>query len=267
MSAGPVAVVTGAASGIGAALARACAARGMALALADVEAGPLAEVAESLRGNGSRVLECAIDVADGDAVAAFATAVRAEFGRVGLACLNAGVVGPRLPVWEQRPEDWRWVLSVNLGGVVNGLTAFIPGLMKQGSGHVLVTASTAALNPVHGGGNGPYAASKHAVLGLCETLREDLGAAGHPVGVSVLCPGPVATRIRDAARNRPDAAGEPRSPSPSFENTITTIDADTAAARALAGVDAGRFLVLTNPGSETEAGARFARLERDLVVE
>ncbi|MFF5989458.1 SDR family NAD(P)-dependent oxidoreductase [Prauserella flavalba] len=264
-----VAVVTGAASGIGRALAAELVARGMAVGLADIERGPLADVAADLRGAGGRVLDVVTDVADPAAVGSFADAVHEEFGTADLVCLNAGVVGPRVPVWEQRPEDWRWVLSVNLGGVVNGLSAFLPRLRRRGSGHLLVTASTAALYPVRGGGNTPYAASKHAVLGLCETVREELAAEGSPIGVTVLCPGPVATRIREAARNRPVGLRSPDADTttPTFENAIATITAEDAARRALAAVGAGRFLALTNPGSELEAADRFAALGRDLVID
>lgn len=263
-----VAVVTGAASGIGRALAAELVGRGLDVGIADVEPGPLAEVAAELRGAGGRVVDVVTDVADAASVGAFADAVREGLGEVDLVCLNAGVVGPRVPVWEQRLEDWEWVLSVNLGGVVNGLGAFLPALRGLGRGHLLVTASTAALHPVRGGGNSPYAASKHAVLGLCETLHQELAAERSAVGVTVMCPGPVATRLREAARNRPAGRVAPAAATgiPTFENAIATISAEQAARAALAAVTAGRFLALTNPGSEVEAADRYATLGHDLVV-
>ena len=266
---GQVAVVTGAGSGIGRALAHGLAARGARLALADVEEEALAETAASLRDAGADVLDRSVDVRHATEVDVLATAVRDRFGRVDLVCLNAGVVGPRRPVWEQHPADWDWVLSVNLGGVANGLRAFVPGLVAEQRGHVLVTASTAALHPVRGGGNGPYAASKHAVLGICETLREELASAAPDVGVTVLCPGPVATRIRDSERNRPvdlRAGGADRGDAlPQFAHRVPSVSAEYTAERALAGVSAGAFLVLPNEGSAEEAREHAARLHRDAL--
>jgi NADP-dependent 3-hydroxy acid dehydrogenase YdfG len=256
---GTVAVVTGAASGIGRALAQRLAARGMALALTDVEAAPLAEVAESLGAVGWR----ALDVADPAAVDDFAASVPAPH----LVCNVAGVVGPRLPTWEQRPADWEWIWRVNTVGVANVLRAFVPALVARGAGHVVNVASIAGLAPVIGGGNAPYAASKYAVVGISETLRVELDAVAPAVGVTVVCPGPVATNIRDAERNRPASLGGGAAAAatpPTFTNGAARITADDAAAQIVAAVEADRFYLLTNPENAPEARARVDRLLADL---
>ena len=127
-------------------------------------------------------------------------------------CNNAGVGGPHGPLWEISPGDWDWVLGVNLGGVINGIRAFVPLLLEQEAAHVVNTASVFG---VFAGALGPYGVSKHAVVALSETLHLQLRAlgAGH-VGVSVLCPGAVRTRFATSARNRPAAAGPPPSSGP-----------------------------------------------------
>jgi len=255
---GTVAVVTGAASGIGRALARALAARGMALVLTDVEEAPLAEVAGALGAVGWR----ALDVADDAAVDAFAASVPAPH----LVCNVAGVVGPRVPTWEQRPADWEWIWRVNLVGVANVLRAFVPALVARGTGHVVNVASIAGLAPVIGGGNAPYVASKYAVVGVSETLRVELDAHAPAVGVTVVCPGPVATNIRDAERNRPASlgGGALAATPPTFTNVAARITADDAAAQIVRAVEEDRFYLLTNPENAPEARARVDRLLADL---
>ncbi|MET7392870.1 SDR family NAD(P)-dependent oxidoreductase [Dactylosporangium sp. NPDC005572] len=261
---GMVAVVTGAASGIGRALATGLAARGLDLALTDVEAAALDGTVAGLPGTAS-VLAAAFDVADPAAVDGFAAAVEARFGRADLVCNIAGVVGPRVPTWQQRPADWQWILQVNLIGPANVLRAFLPMLLARGSAHVVNVASIAGLAPIAGGGNAPYAASKFAVVGLSETLRVELDAVAPTVGVTVVCPGPVATRIREAERNRPVAlgGGTPVTP-PTFTNAAPSISADDAAAQIVAAVEADRPYLLTNPENAAEVRARHARVERCL---
>jgi len=197
---GKVAVVTGAASGIGRALADRWAADGMKVVLADVEQGPLDAARDELDASGADVLAVPTDVSDAAQVEALAAATLDHFGGVHLLCNNAGVGGGG-PSWEVSLEDWSWVLGVNLWGVIHGIRAFVPHLIAQDEGHVVNTASIAgfAYAPMMG----PYNASKAAVVAISETLQRDLELQGSKVGVSVLCPGWVNTRIHESDRNRP----------------------------------------------------------------
>lgn len=196
-----VVVVTGAASGIGLALARAFAGEGAAVALADVEAEALDVAVASIEAAGGRALGMVVDVGDPDAVDALAGRARSELGPVDVVCNNAGV-GVNGPVWEASLADWRWVLDVNLWGVIHGVRAFVPAMVERGRGHVVNTASLAGL--VSYPHMGVYNVSKHGVVTLSETLWHELRAAGAGVGVTVVCPGLVNTRIIEADRNRPD---------------------------------------------------------------
>jgi NAD(P)-dependent dehydrogenase (short-subunit alcohol dehydrogenase family) len=199
--AGRVAVVTGAASGIGRGLAERFAAEGMKVVLADVEEAALATAGEELAATGADVLAVRTDVASRASVAALAEASVARFGAVHVLCNNAGVAGGPGPLWRTTEADWQWVLGVNLMGVVHGIQSFVPGMVANGQpGHIVNTSSVLGLSS---GGGSIYAVSKHAVTRLSEGLYHDLRAAGAALGVSVLCPGMVATRIVSADRNRP----------------------------------------------------------------
>jgi NAD(P)-dependent dehydrogenase (short-subunit alcohol dehydrogenase family) len=208
---GRVAVVTGAASGIGLGLAGRFAAEGMSVVMADVEESALAKAAAVLAGSiaeakgGARVLPVVTDVADRAAVDALRDAALSAFGAVHVVCNNAGVGGPHGPLWECPPGEWDWVLRVNLDGVMNGVRAFMPVLLEQDAGHLLNTSS---IFGVFAGTLGPYGVSKHAVTALTETLHFNLRALGVThVGVSVLCPSAVRTNFGTSARNRPAWAG------------------------------------------------------------
>ncbi len=213
---GRVAVVTGAASGIGLGLAERFAAEGMSVVMADVEepalakaaAGVAARAAENTGAAGDRraaVLPVVTDVADRAAVDALRDATLSAFGAVHVVCNNAGVGGPHGPLWECPPGEWDWVLRVNLDGVMNGVRAFMPVLLEQDAGHLVNTSS---IFGVFAGALGPYGVSKHAVTALTETLHFNLRALGVThVGVSVLCPGAVRTNFGTSARNRPAWAG------------------------------------------------------------
>jgi NAD(P)-dependent dehydrogenase (short-subunit alcohol dehydrogenase family) len=246
---GRVAVVTGAASGIGRALAERFAAEGMKVALADVEEEPLEAVCGSLRGRGAEALSVRTDVSRSADVEALAEQVVRELGAVHLVCNNAGVASGGL-CWEVSEHDWSWVLGVNLWGVIHGLRSFVPRIMEQGEGHVVNTASMAGL--VSAPGTAPYNVSKHGVVTLSETLQRELTMMGSPVGVSVLCPGWVNTRIHEADRNRPGTAGQPN---PLYENVRELMRQTVGAGMPPADV-AGlvvdavrqqRFYVLTHP--------------------
>ena len=206
---GRVAVVTGAASGIGLGLAGRFAAEGMSVVMADVEEPALAEAAAGIaKAEGdARVLPVVTDVSDRAAVDALRDAALAAFGAVHVVCNNAGVGGPHGPLWECPPGEWDWVLKVNLDGVMNGVRAFMPVLLEQDAGHLVNTSS---IFGVFAGTLGPYGVSKHAVTALTETLYFNLRSLGVThVGVSVLCPGAVRTNFGTSARNRPAWAGPP----------------------------------------------------------
>jgi len=199
---GKVAVVTGAASGIGRALARGFGAAGMKLALADVEAGALEETRRTLAADGVEAAAFACDVSQADSVRKLAEDARSAFGRLHVVCNNAGVFCGGSS-WETSLNDYEWILNVNVWGVIHGIRTFVPILLEQDEpAHVVNTASMAGLT------SGPLAAayfmSKHAVVSLSESLHHELAAREDcPVGVSVVCPELVDTRIFQAERNRP----------------------------------------------------------------
>jgi NAD(P)-dependent dehydrogenase (short-subunit alcohol dehydrogenase family) len=197
---GRVAVVTGGASGIGLGLATRFVAEGMKVVLADVERDALDEAVEKLRADGGDVSGVVADVCDADQVQALADTVMERHGAVHVACNNAGVGGGGLS-WEMPLSTWQWVIGVNMWGVVNGIRSFVPLLLQQPEGHIVNTASVAGL--VAAPFMGPYNASKHAVVGMSETLHHEMAFTGANVGVSVLCPGWVNTRIAESDRNRP----------------------------------------------------------------
>jgi NAD(P)-dependent dehydrogenase (short-subunit alcohol dehydrogenase family) len=198
---GDVAVVTGAASGIGLGIAEACAGRGLSVVLADVEPEALTEAESRISSLGVPTLAVRTDVSDRAQVQDLHDRAVDRFGGVNLVCNNAGVSVPTRVVWEMDELDWKWVLGVNLWGVINGVSTFVPGLVERGRGHVVNTASIMGLGswPM----SGPYTVSKHGVVALSETLRSELAHRAPAVGVTVLCPSYVPTRIGDAARNRP----------------------------------------------------------------
>ncbi len=209
---GKVAVVTGAASGIGLGMTEAFASRGMKVAMADVEAEALQREADRLTRANFEVAPFVVDVSSFEAVDALADAAEARFGKLHVVCNNAGVSGgggPR-PIWMQSQKDWDWVMGVNFWGVVNGLRAFVPRIVAHGeAGHVVNTSSILGLTT---GAGSIYGVSKHAVARLTEGLYYDLKNAGANVGVTLLCPGMIATNIITSARNRPDALTDASDP-------------------------------------------------------
>ena len=242
---GSVVVVTGAASGIGEGLARESVARGFSVAIADVEGPALDELAADLTARGGTVASGATDVADPASVAGFAEMVRDELGVADLVIANAGVIGPAVPLWEQRPEDWEWTWRVNLFGVVNTWTAFLPVMIERGTGHIVATSSVAGLAPGQSRGNTPYAATKYAIVALADNLRVELAEAAPDIEVTVLLPGPVKSRLRQAARNRPEAFGGPEMPPmPEVDPFPTRLEADEFAVRVFDGLErGGRYLM------------------------
>ena len=202
---GKVAVITGGASGIGRAVAEKAAAEGMKIVIADIEEGPLKEAEGELTGSGAEAIGVVTDVSDAASVRELRDRALERFGAVHLVHNNAGI-GTGGPIWDFSEEDWRWIIGVNQWGVIHGIATFVPLLMEQGEGHVVNTASIAGLTTT--AFLGPYHATKFAVVAMSEVLYKDLQTAGSPVGVSVLCPGFVQTRIAESDRNRPAWAPE-----------------------------------------------------------
>ena len=206
--AGKTAFVTGGASGIGLALGRALAEAGMTVMLADIETNALAAAVDSLRDIGPAVRGVTCDVADPASVERAAKASYDAFGNVHVVCNNAGVAAGS-GVDDISLDDWRWVLDVNLMGVLHGIRTFLPHIRAHGEGgHIVNTASMAGMNS--GLGFSPYAASKFAVVSVSEGLAMQLEPLG--IGVTVVCPGFVRTRISESARNRPERYGRSELP-------------------------------------------------------
>jgi len=264
---GKAAFVTGGASGIGLALGRAFAEAGMKVMLADIEAGALADAVKGLEKPGRDVRGVLCDVADAQSVERAASATIAAFGNVHIVCNNAGVAGGG-GIDNIALDTWRWVLDVNLMGVLHGIRAFLPHLRAHGEGgHFVNTASLAGLQSNLG--FNPYATSKYGVVAMSEGLALQLAPLG--IGVSVLCPGFVNTRIWESGRNRPERYGPARPPDPaSAAGKLLThladlgkagLDPADVAARTLAAIRAGELYVFTHPEMHGEVTDRFAAIE------
>ena len=195
-----VAVITGGASGIGKAMAERFGAEGMKVVIADVEEEALRQAEAEFREKGIDVLGVQTDVSKPEEIEKLAQQTLNAFGGVHIVCNNAGVAGAWGPTWENTLEDWNWIMGVNLWGVIHGVRTFLPIMLEQGEeGHIVNTASLAGLMP----GHGIYGVTKQAVVALSESIYNELKLADARIGVSVLCPGWVNTRIADAERNRP----------------------------------------------------------------
>ena len=221
--AGKTAVVTGAGSGIGRALAHEAARRGMKTVLADINEQDLSTVEAELKAAGADTLSVPTDVSDYGAVEHLAQEAEKRFGPVHLLFNNAGVSSAPKPVWESSLEDWAWVVGVNQMSVVWGIRAFVPRMLAHGeSAHVVNTASIAGL--ISNARMNAYGVTKHAVVALSETLYLDLQEAGSSVGVSVLCPAWVKTQIHTSERNRARAERtDPRTLDPKSVGVAGTI--------------------------------------------
>ena len=257
---GKTAVVTGAGSGLGRAMALAFAREGMKLALADVYEKGLQEVASRVEGFAMKV-----DVSMETEVRAFAERVEDPF----LVCNNAGV-SPLGAVWESTPADWQWILGVNLWGVIHGVRAFAPRLIARNAGHIVNTASVAGL--ISPPGSGAYNVTKHAVVALSEALYHDFRERNLDVGVSVLCPTYVPTGIIDSERSRPpqlknqiEKSKETVAKEAMMRKAVTSgrLSADDVARAVVAVVKEERFYILTHPRIK---GAIRTRME-DILEE
>jgi NAD(P)-dependent dehydrogenase (short-subunit alcohol dehydrogenase family) len=257
IGAGRVAVVTGAAQGLGRALAAGLIDRGVSVVLADIAGERLHSTAEEFSARGARVLPVITDVSDAAAVNTLASRTLEYFDRVDVVVNNAGITtGHAVPLWQTDPQDWQRVLAVDLLGVVHGIQAFVPHLVTAGAGHVLNIASLAGLTAIPFGG--AYCASKHAVVAISETLHRELEAMGLPIGVTVACPAlvrtPMAESLFTLAQSDDDVLTEhlPAHLSreqlrASIEHMIANpIEPDVAAERILAAVETGRLYALTH---------------------
>jgi len=258
---GKVAVITGGASGIGKAVAAKAAAEGMKVVIGDIEEGALKEAERDLAADRTDVLAVVTDVSDAASVRALRDRALDRFGAVHLVHNNAGV-GTGGPIWEVPEADWRWILGVNLWGVVHGIATFMPLLIEQGEGHVVNTASIAGLTTAPF--LGPYNATKQAVVAISETLYKDLQIAGIAgIGVSVLCPGFVQTRIAESDRNRPgwapdrDVEGAPEMRAAIQAMVDGGIPTAAVADRVLDAVRTDTFYILTHPELNEAVRTRF----------
>ena len=254
---GKVAVVTGAASGIGLALAKRLGGEGMKLVLADVEPAALSGAQQALAAANVECITVPTDVSRADAVQSLAERTLDAFGAVHVVCNNAGVFAGGLS-WEAPLSDYEWVLGVNTWGVIHGIKTFVPILLRQGEpGHVVNTASMAALTS--GPLSAAYFMSKHAVLALSESLFLELRQRNAKVGVSVVCPELIATRIGDADRNRPPHLKRGDTPTSPERDLIEAairaatesqgIAPDVIAERTLRAIREDRFYVLAPEGN------------------
>ena len=262
-----VAVITGAGGGIGRALAEACGQRGMTVVAADVQEEALRQTEQLLRSQGVTCHAQVCHVADPAQVQALAEASWADCGRVDWLFNNAGVamLGP---VWQATPDDWAWVMGVNLMGVVHGVRAFVPRMLDAGRpAHVVNTASASGLATL--AGSGVYCASKHAVVALSECLQHDLRAAGASIGVSVLCPSLLTSGIADSARNRPAQWAQTVEPAPAYYERVrrgmadSPITADDAARATLQAIDRGSFYVLPHEHTWASVERRMRAIGED----
>ena len=252
--AGKAAFVTGGASGIGLALGRAFAAAGCRVMLADIEEAALAEAVRSLEGVGPDIRGVVCDVADPDSVDRATEAAIAAFGKVHILCNNAGV-GAASSIDDIPLASWRWVLDVNLMGIVHGVRAVLPHIRAHGEGgHIVNTASMAGMIAA-GRGFEPYAATKFAVVAMSEGLAGELKPLG--VGVTVLCPGWVRTRILESRRNRQERYGH--APNVSRYPTIPdgAMEPEAVAERVLAAIRDDELYAFTHPEMRGALEERF----------
>jgi len=248
-----VAVVTGAASGIGRGMAQSFVHAGMKVVLSDVEEARLAATCKDLQALGADVHAVVTDVSKPDHVSALAQQSLSRYGAVHVLCNNAGVGTEARPSWNASLEDWNWVLGVNLMGVIHGIRNFIPLMIEQGGeAHIVNTASLAGL--IYGE-NTVYSVSKFGVVALSESIQLELARAGHSLKVSVLCPAWVNTDIARAGRNRPGNVppAAPRAPLNQVfadwaaDQTANGLEPRAVGDQVLNAIHNERFYVLTHP--------------------
>ncbi len=263
-----VAVVTGAASGIGLALAERFAAEGMKVVMADIETAALTQAAEGLRRKAPAVLATRVDVSRHDEVEGLARETYAAFGAAHVVCNNAGVavIGA---AHEHTLADWQWVINVNLWGVIHGVRAFLPRMLAGGDeGHVVNTASMAGLTTAPF--MSVYDVTKHGVVALSESMFKELAVTGAPIGISVVCPGLIDTNIMRSSRNRPEELAEEGKAGPmaqAFGQALADRLAggyppSEVAEQVLQGIREGRFYIVP---AQPEVKSAIAVRAQDLI--
>jgi NAD(P)-dependent dehydrogenase (short-subunit alcohol dehydrogenase family) len=261
---GKVAVITGAASGIGQALAQQFANQGAHVVLADIEDAALAHTARLLQDQGVSVLPIRCDVSIASQLDELAAAAYSRFGAVHILCNNAGVGGGAAPLWMQTPDMWQWVFGVNMMSVIHGIRSFVPRMLAGGEpGHIVNTASVAGL--VTGPLMSPYYASKHAVVALSEALYFDLQIVQADIAVSVLCPGFVKTRIAQSERNRPQTGDFGPPGSAEMRQKMKALieqgaPPDDVARQVLEAIGRRQFWILTHPEMDPRISDRTERI-------
>jgi NAD(P)-dependent dehydrogenase (short-subunit alcohol dehydrogenase family) len=246
---GKVAVITGGGQGIGRALAEKFTAEGMKVVIADVVPELVEQTTKELRDEGREVTGVVTDVTSLESVEALRDATLETYGAVHVVCNNAGIIRRGVKSWELPLEDWETVLRVNLFGVVHGMLTFVPILLASGEeGHIVNTASMAAVLAVPG--IGPYTASKHAVLGISEAMHTELRSIGAPIGISVLMPGLVRTRI----------GSPPSTPDPEGPLDPGQMDPREVGSHVVRGIKEDRLHVFTHPELLDSVRQRFGRI-------
>jgi NAD(P)-dependent dehydrogenase (short-subunit alcohol dehydrogenase family) len=269
-----VAVITGGASGIGLGLARHSLREGMKVVIADIEKTALIQAEKELKTSYTDVLAVQVDVSRMKDIESLAGQALNAFGSVHLLFNNAGV-GKGGVIWESTLDDWTWVINVNLWGIIHGIKVFVPIMLDQKSEcHIVNTASIAGLNTAPG--VGIYRMTKHAVVSISETLYHDLRAYGAPIGVSVLCPGPISTRVLDSERNRPEELSDTAEeiiPTPEqlsfitwFRNRVENgMKPEQVAELVFRAIREGGFYIITHPEYKEAIQLRMEDILQDRV--
>ncbi len=268
-----VAIITGAASGIGRGLAGHCAKEGMKVVLADIEEAPLKETEKALKAKSADVLAVRTDVSKLKDIEALAKKTRDAFGGVHLLFNNAGVWAGTT-VWESTQADWEWTIGVNLWSVIHGIKVFVPIMLKQQTEcHIVNTSSIGGLTI--GPNGGPYRATKHGIVSISETLYLELKQLNARIGVSILCPGIVRSRVLEAERNRPSELQNPSdetASSPEYQVTIKSFQegmmqnampAEECAEIVFQAIEQNRFYILTDTKYKEDIKTRMENILQD----
>ena len=259
---GKTAVVTGAASGIGLGMVRNFAKHGMNVVLSDLPSDRLDEALANVRSLGGRAIAVPADVSDRAAVRELAGAALKEFGAIHVACNNAGVAMHGKSIWEVTPHEWEWITGVNLHGVMHGIETFLPIIQSHGGeGHIVNTASIAGFQVGAKRRSGAYAATKFAVVALTESLWNDLHDT--PIGVSVLAPAAVRTRIYKSNEARPERFGGPyetTSLSPLQKELDSGLDPDVVGDRVVRAIRERELYIFTHMQTKEWLLARHRRI-------
>lgn len=264
---GKTAIVTGAASGIGFGIARALAEAGMNLVLADIQPDKLEAARTAIEATGVPAVGVTVDVSNPDSVAAVGRAALEKFGALHVAVNNAGVAMHGTKLTDVGLDEWRWVVGVNMMGVIHGIHSFVPLIRRHGEGgHVVNTASISGFFVRAGANQGAYSMTKYAVVALSEALEQELAGSG--IGVSVLCPGAVNTNIFDSAATRPEQFGGPymrEAQEKLRERSLARgLAPEFVGRRVVQAMRDGQFYILTHASERDAIQARHRRIEAAL---